>query len=145
MLIQRSVTTAASPATVFAYLADFTTTNEWDPATVTTTRTEGDGGIGTVYDNTSKFLGRETKLEYVVTEYVEGKRITLRGENKSVVAHDTITVSEDSPGTTRVDYRAEFNLKGLSKLAAPLLAPAFHKLGNDSEQGLSQALNQLSA
>ncbi|MEO7351089.1 MAG: SRPBCC family protein, partial [Marmoricola sp.] len=47
MKLQRSVETDASPAAVFAYLSDFTNTNEWDPGTVETTRVSGDGGVGT--------------------------------------------------------------------------------------------------
>ena len=38
---------------MFAYLSDFTTTNEWDPGTVSTERVSGDGGVGTTYHNTS--------------------------------------------------------------------------------------------
>lgn len=142
MLIHRSVTTHASPRTVFEYLADFTTTNKWDPGTVTTTRTRGDGGMGTEYHNVSRFLGRTTELTYTVEEYVPGVRITLRGENASVTAHDTITVTPQSLGA-RVDYRAEFSLKGLARFMGPLLAPAFHRLGNEAEVGLSKALNEL--
>ena len=44
---------------VFDYLSDFTHTNEWDPGTVSTIRTFGDGGLGTTYDNTSEFMGRK--------------------------------------------------------------------------------------
>ena len=47
MLIERTVTVDRPPAEVFAYLADFTTTTEWDPGTVRTTRESGDGGVGT--------------------------------------------------------------------------------------------------
>ena len=143
--IHRSVTTAAPPSTVFAYLADFTTTEQWDPGTVQTTRTKGDGGVGTEYANISRFLGRQTNLTYVVEEYRPDAHVALRGENKTVVAHDTITVSEERPGTTRVDYRADFAFKGIARLTAPLLAPAFRKLGDDAERGLSRALDQLSA
>ena len=60
MQIQRTVETAAAPAAVFTYLSDFTTTNEWDPGTVRTTRISGDGGVGTSYRNVSRFAGRET-------------------------------------------------------------------------------------
>lgn len=143
MKIERSVTTGASPRTVFDYLADFSTTNEWDPGTVKTTRSRGDGGVGTEYHNVSRFLGRKTELNYTVEEYLPGSRIALRGENSTVVAHDTITVREEAPDRTRVDYRAEFSFKGLARLAAPLLAPAFRKLGDDAERGLSEALDQL--
>ena len=87
MLIERTVTVDRSPAEVFAYLADFTTTMEWDPGTVRTTRVSGDGGVGTTYRNVSKFLGRETELTYVVTEHRPPELLELRGENKTVVAH----------------------------------------------------------
>ena len=69
MKLQRSVDTAASPEVVFAYLSDFTTTNEWDPGTVRTERVAGDGGVGTTYHNTSKFMGKETELTYEVVEH----------------------------------------------------------------------------
>ena len=62
MQIQRSIETTARPAAVFAYLSDFTTTNEWDPGTVRTTRVSGDGGVGTTYHNVSKFAGRKPMI-----------------------------------------------------------------------------------
>ena len=57
MRLIRTVTIAKPLDKVFAYLADFTTTTEWDPGTVQTVRTAGDGGFGTEYLNTSTFAG----------------------------------------------------------------------------------------
>ena len=57
MHVERTFTVAQPVETVFDYLADFTHTNEWDPGTVETTRTSGDGGVGTTYANTSEFMG----------------------------------------------------------------------------------------
>jgi hypothetical protein len=76
---------------VFGYLSDFTTTTDWDPGTVTTVRRHGNGGIGTTYLNTSTFLGRTTQLTYVVDELVDQQLIQLRGQNKTVIAADTLT------------------------------------------------------
>ncbi len=45
MRLARTVTTANPLDKVFAYLSDFTTTTEWDPGTVRTVRTAGDGGL----------------------------------------------------------------------------------------------------
>jgi len=45
MQICRTMTTPAPVSDVFAYLADFTTTTEWDPGTVSTTLVSGDGSI----------------------------------------------------------------------------------------------------
>ena len=140
--IKRTVTVQRPVADVFAYLSDFTTTNEWDPGTVETRRIGGDGGVGTSYHNTSKFAGRETELVYVVEEVVPNQLFALRGENRTVVAHDTMTFREVGTGT-EVTYLAEFTFKGVAKYLAPLLAPAFKKLGDEAEQGLREALGRI--
>ena len=127
---------------VFGYLSDFTTTTDWDPGTVTTVRQHGDGGVGTTYLNTSTFLGRTTQLTYVVDELVDQQLIQLRGENKTVIAVDTLTFRPVAPGT-EVTYTAEFTFKGLSRFAAPLLKPAFERLGNEAEAGMRKALSRL--
>ena len=127
---------------VFGYLSDFTTTTDWDPGTVTTVRQHGNGGVGTTYLNTSTFLGRTTQLTYVVDELVDQKLIQLRGENKTVIAVDTLTFRPVTSGT-EVTYAAEFTFKGLSRIVAPLLKPAFERLGNEAEAGLRKALNRL--
>jgi carbon monoxide dehydrogenase subunit G len=142
MKIRREVTTSAPADRVFAYLSDFTTTTEWDPGTVKTVRLAGDGGVGTTYDNTSKFMGRETRLTYEVVEYAEPTRIVLHGTNATVDATDSITV-EAHGGGTKVTYEADFAFSGLAKLLAPLLAPALKKLGDDAKQGMAEALAQL--
>ena len=142
MKLQRSVECNAAPATVFAYLSDFTNTNEWDPGTVRTERVSGDGGVGTTYHNTSKFMGRQTELTYVVVELRPDSRFALRGENKSVIASDSMDIAPLGEGA-RVTYTADFEFKGLGRFVAPLLMPALKKLGDDAEQGLREALSKL--
>jgi uncharacterized protein YndB with AHSA1/START domain len=140
--IERTVTVDRPLSAVFAYLSDFTTTNEWDPGTVKTVRTDGDGGVGTTYHNTSKFAGRETELTYEVVKLVPEAVFALRGENKTVVAHDTMTFRKTATGTA-VTYVAEFEFKGLTRYLAPLLGPAFTRLGNEAEKGMREALERL--
>ena len=112
-------------------------------ATVSTVRVSGDGGVGTEYRTVSRFRDRTTELGYVVTRLVPGRQIVLRGENRTVVAEDTIRVTALDGGGSEVTYRAAFTLKGLARLAAPLLAPAFRRLGDDAEAGLRRALASL--
>ena len=142
MKVQKTVVVNKPLDAVFGYLSDFTTTTEWDPGTVVTVNHHGDGGVGTAYLNTSRFLGRETQLTYIVREFVSGKRIQLRGENKTVIAVDTLTFRPVASGT-EVTYAAEFTFKGPSRFVAPLLKPAFERLGNEAEAGLRKALNRL--
>jgi carbon monoxide dehydrogenase subunit G len=142
MQLRRTVETTAPPDAVFAYLSDFTTTNEWDPGTVKTERMSGDGGVGTTYHNTSSFMGRETELTYEVVAHQPDSRFALRGENKSVVAHDSMEIAPLGEGST-VTYTADFAFKGLGRFIAPLLSPALKKLGDEAEQGLRESLAKL--
>jgi len=158
MRLRRTVTVDKPLNKVFSYLSNFTTTTEWDPGTVTTVRSSGDGGFGTEYLNTSTFAGRETQLTYVVQELVPNQRIALRGENKTVIAHDTMTFREVASGAsatgasatgtgtgtgTEVTYTADFTFKGMTRFFAPFLKPAFERLGNEAETGMAAALARL--
>lgn len=140
--IERVVTVSKPVETVFAYLSDFENTVEWDPGTVSTVKLDGDGGVGTTYQNKSSFAGRETELEYVVKQLEPGKVFQLRGENKTVIALDTMTFAE-TDGGTRVTYRAEFEFKGVTRLIEPLFRGQFKKLGDEAEVGLAAALQKL--
>ena len=140
--LRRTVVVDKPLDAVFGYLADFTTTTEWDPGTVRTVRQDGDGRVGTTYLNTSTFLGRETELAYRVVELRPDECIRLRGENKTLVSVDTMTFRSAEEGT-EVTYTAEFAFKGVAKLVAPLLRPAFERLGNDAEAGMREALQRL--
>ena len=142
MQIRRSVTVERPLELVFAYLSDFTTTTEWDPGTVRTTLEQGDGSVGTTYRNVSSFAGRKTELTYRVIEVSPGRLFALRGENKSVVAHDTMEFTSTARGTT-VTYTADFAFRGVARLVAPLLTPALTKLGDEAERGIREALLRL--
>ena len=128
-----------SAAELFSYFSDFTTTNEWDPNTVKTAKISGDGGIGTKYSNISAFNGRESSLVYEVIEYQPNHLIRLRGENKSLVAVDTMMIEEVN-GVRKFTYEARFTFKGFAKIAAPFLKKAFAKLAADAETGLRKVL-----
>ncbi len=145
--IERTIVTTAAPETVWDYLSDFTNTNEWDPGTVRTVRAAGSGGVGTTYENTSKFLGRETKLIYTVVESNAPIRLQLRGINDQVTATDTMTFTAVGTGT-QVHYLADLQFKGLLGRADPLLSlPGlnypFKQLGDGAERGIRTALARL--
>ena len=140
--MQRDVTTEAAPDAVFAYLADFTTTEAWDPGTVRTVRVAGDGGVGTRYENTSKFAGRTSELVYEVIGVTPGESIRLRDENSSLIAHDTITV-RPHPDGSQVTYRVEFAFQGLLRWAEPLLRLAVGNLMDNGARGLRRELAKI--
>ncbi len=142
MQIRRTVLVDKPLSTVFDYLSDFTTTTQWDPNTVITTRASGTGVVGTTYVNTSRFRDRQTQLHYVVQDYEPYRIVRLRGENATLTATDTIAFDRID-GLTRVTYTARFELKGVWRLAAPLIRGAVRELGDTAAAGMKAALEAL--
>lgn len=141
--VERTVTVQQPLSKVWSYLSDFRSTEEWDPPTVSTVRTSGDGGVGTTYKNVSKFLGNETEVSYEVTEFVEQERLQLRGDaGDSLKLLDTLTF-ESSGEETSVTYHAEFEPQGAAKLAAPLLPLALKVLADKVAESMETRLRDL--
>ena len=136
----RTVTTRWDAASVFEYLLDFEHAEEWDAGTVRCERLAGDGGVGTKYRNTSKFLGRETTLDYEVEKLVPGRQFVITGGNKTVTSRDTVTVTPTSAGGAEVEYRADMTFSGVAGVLSPLLTPFLKKLADDTEAQLSRTL-----
>ena len=145
--VERTITVSQPIGKVWAYLSDFTNTEEWDPPTVSTVRNSGDGGVGTTYSNVSKFLGHETETQYVVTEHEVGSLLQLEGDAGSVKVLDTITFASSSDdagnGQTTVTYRAEFRPVGAAKLVGPLLPPVLKILADKVAASLEECLSAL--
>lgn len=142
--VERTLTTSTDIHTVWDYLTDFRTTEEWDPPTVSTERTSGDGGVGTTYHNVSSFLGSQSEVDYVVSAVEPLERFELRGDaGKSLDLHDTITFERLPEGGTRVTYRAEFGTHGAAKLAEPLLPPGLKVLGDKVAASMQERLDAL--
>lgn len=144
MKITRTITVPGTPpALVYAYLSDFTTSEEWDPGTLETTLVEGDGGVGSRYHNRSVFRGRQTELTYVTVDLQPGRLVVMRGDNDTVGVQDTMSISAGPDEGSVLVYEADFRFKGLAKLATPFLRGPLRRLGDDAEEALTRVLPQL--
>ncbi|WP_148613490.1 SRPBCC family protein [Nocardioides rubriscoriae] len=141
-VVERTITVDQSPETVWRFLADFTTTEEWDPPTVSTERISGDGGVGTTYHSVAKFRGRRTEVDYVVTDYVEGRRLRLRGDATGLEVVDTFTLEPTPAGGSQVTYEARFRRR---VGPAPVDLPSMRRLGDFVAESLQESLEHLSA
>ncbi len=97
--------------------------------------------LGAIFRVTIKTALSEVVLDYRTIELDRSNRIVLRGENNSMVSLDTITIRDDGHGGAAVTYDAKIELKGLRKLADPLLGLAFKRLGDKARDGLRGKLN----
>ncbi|WP_232248495.1 SRPBCC family protein [Streptacidiphilus rugosus] len=140
--VERSFRVGTPASTVVAYLEDFAHTEEWDPGTVRCRRTDaGPVAVGARWQNTSRFRGRETTLDYrLVTR--EPDRLVFQGSNRSVSATDDMAIRPHGDGTL-VTYRATLTFKGVLRLAEPLLRGAFDDLADAVEARLPAVLGAL--
>jgi carbon monoxide dehydrogenase subunit G len=135
-----TVESARSPEQVFDYIADFSTNAQWDPGTASADRAgEGPIGLGAEFRLVVSFLGRTSRLTYRIVEYDRPHVVTFRGENAAVVSFDRITI-EPWNGGSRLTYDARLRLKGAARLAGPLVALAFRRVGDRALAGLRSAL-----
>ena len=125
---------------VFDYLSDFENTQEWDPGTLETTRTDGDGGLGTTYRNRSSFMGREVELTYRTIGFDRPTFFSCQGTNKTATATDTMTFAREGE-RTQIQYRADFAFHGVVKFIAPLIVkPKLSALADETIEQITQAL-----
>lgn len=136
----RTVWTAAPVERVAAFLSDFTTSAQWDPHTVSCTRTEGKGsgglGVGARYRNVQKIAGRTSTLSYRVVEYEPGRRIVFEGGNDTVHTRDEMVFDRDSAGRTSVTYTVDVTVRGAAKVAQPLVPAVMKKIADDGAAGM---------
>lgn len=135
-----SIDTSHPPDEMFAYLSDFSSTQEWDPGVIEAERL-GDAPVneGTEFRLLASFLGRQIPLTYRIVEYDPPNAVTFRSESSTVVSLDRITF-EPSDGGTRITYDADLVLKGPFTLAGPLLRVAFKRVGARALAGLRRTL-----
>src|SRR4029078_11533692 len=131
----------APPAAVIDYLRDFAHAEEWDPGTARCTRTDS-GPIqpGATWHKVANIAGVSTELDYTLTE-LTADTIVLVGKNDTATSTDTIIVRPDGPGS-EITYRADIEMHGAAKLAAPMIKVVFEKIGRDTEKQMTEVLNR---
>ena len=140
---RREIEVPTAADETFAYLSDFANTVEWDPGIVEARRlTPAPTAIGSRFEVVALFRGRQQRFEYVVTDYDEGTRIALRGEGEKALSDDVITVTGGDGARTRVGYEADLRLKGVLRIAEPLLRSTFRRMGDDALDGLAARLSR---
>ncbi len=142
--VSRTFRVDPAPAAVVGYLADFSHAEQWDPGTVSCTRTDpGPVAVGAVWHNVSKVAGVTTELTYTLHR-LTGDTIVFIGQNKGATSTDTITVRPDGAGSS-VTYRADLKMHGAAALLAPAMKLIFEKVAGDTERQLTAVLNALPA
>ena len=129
-----------SPQRVFDYMCDLEHFAEWDPNTKHAVRVVGDRpGPGAAYDLTVGGIGKDQVLRYETLEVDEPRRFVARAESSTLLSVDVITIEPDGEGSA-VTYDADLSLKGAMRIASPILALMFKRLGDRALAGLRVAI-----
>jgi uncharacterized protein YndB with AHSA1/START domain len=135
-----SVQSTLTPEAAFDYMARFEHLVEWDPSAVESRAVSGDPAAGARYEVAVRFGKGVQRLTYEITEFDPPRRVVLVADAPRYRSTDTITVAPDGAGSV-VTYDAVIDLKGLMKLAGPIIAGRFRAVGDAARDGMRRTLN----
>ena len=122
---------AASPATVFSFFSDVERWTAWQGV---------DGTVECRPGGTFRLRmpGGEVAAGNFV-ELVPARRVVFTSSTSALESVDTLTFEPRGRGC-EMTYRAELRFKGSARVANPLLAVLFRRLGNRARDSLREVL-----
>ena len=126
---------------IFDYIADFSTIEQWDHTVINSTKTSaGKTGLGSNFDILLKFGFSSTLMKYSISEYEAPNRLVLTGQGNGYVAIDTVTLVQDGDLVT-VNWKADIIFKGALSKLAPVMQSRVVASAKKTIVGLANALN----
>ncbi|CAN5734106.1 SRPBCC family protein [soil metagenome] len=139
--VERVFETGCPQPTAFDFVADFSTTQEWDPGIPTARRLDDAPlGVGSRFELVSRLGSSEQTIVYEITAYDRPRSVALVGDGRRFRGTDVISFAP-LDGGTRVTYVAELGLKGLAILALPFMRGRLDEMSDRAVAGLKAALD----
>lgn len=134
------VPTSWSAERAFGYMADFANAATWDPGVSSAAKlTEGPVRRGTVFRLVVPVAGRGVRFDYRVVHFDPPRSVTFVAETPLLRSNDSVVVTPEGAGSV-VRYDAVLEGRGPLRLAEPLLARAFARIGDRAAKGLRETL-----
>lgn len=138
--ITETLVVPRTPEESFDHVADFTTTEEWDPGVASARRLDaGPLGVGARFEVQLRLGPRTVPLTYEITSYDRPTRVVLTTVGRIHRGQDDVTF-RPAVGGTEITWDATFAVRGPGALVDPLLAVGFRKAGKAAVAGLSDSL-----
>ncbi|MCC7447380.1 MAG: SRPBCC family protein [Anaerolineae bacterium] len=89
-------------------------------------------GIGSQIEVVGEVMGRRVDMTTQVVEFVPNKRLVSQGVGKSFFSKVSYTFERVDDNTTRVNYKADFQPRGLLNLLSFMSVSRFRKTTEDN-------------
>lgn len=140
--LSRTLTVERPLTDTFQYLADFSTTEQWDVNVLRADKlTPGTPAPGTEFSIIAKSATGKMPMKYQIMDITPNQRIRLRGKTKGLTLTDTITFEALSPAKTRIDYSVDVDLEGFTGKITEAFPGLFDPMIDRAIAGLARALN----
>jgi carbon monoxide dehydrogenase subunit G len=137
-------TTPASPDEAFDFIADFTTSQRWDPGIAAATRLDdGPVGLGSRFEVRYRAGLVTLPLVYEITRYERPDHLVLSTRGLTHHGEDDVRVEATDEGT-RIVWKATFGLRGPGRLLEPLVRRTFPQVASKAGDGLQACLREVS-
>jgi hypothetical protein len=137
-------TTPAGCDEAFDFIADFTTSQRWDPGIAAAKRLdEGPVGLGSRFEVRYRAGLVTVPLVYEITRYDRPDHLVLSTRGLAHHGEDDVRIEANDDGT-RIVWKATFGLRGPGRLLEPLLRRGFPKVASEAGDGLEACLREVS-
>lgn len=142
LVVERRIRVARSAADCFAYLADFSTCEQWDAGVDRARKlTPGAPAVGSEFDLQLRVLGRRVPMRYRLTALDPNRELVLKGQGDGFAVLDRIGFLAMGEQQTEIHYRADMDLGAIPALVRPLAQAWCERIGTVAMQGLQSALD----
>jgi hypothetical protein len=136
---ETTIESTLPPEEAFAYMADFTNAQRWDPSVRKAELVPG-GNSAPSFDLVARFAGRNIELRYLTIGSESPRKVVLEAKASSFVSRDTIVVTPGAAGSL-VHYDARLIFSGPRRILEPIMQVLFRRLGENAKAGLERELN----
>lgn len=138
--MSEATTVAAPIEEVFDLVADFGRLSEWDPNVVLSELVAGTPlEPGARFQVNVRFLGITAGLVYELVDIAAPTRAEYLATGSTLTSRDTVVLAPGDTGT-RIDFRADVELRGYGRLLGPLIQFVSKRQATAALAGLRRAL-----
>ena len=143
--LRESLDTSLPIESAFAFIADFSNSQLWDPGVAWSRSVGGEQvEVGSSFQLGVRIGNRVAPMDYRIVVLEPNRRVVLEGTGSNVAAMDDIRFDSRN-GRTHIDYTADIRLQGWLRLVEPFTGRAFASIARNARDGMQRALDEMSS